>query len=392
MTDQAVQPATKKNGPRPGRILLKALALFVVFNALYYVLQPMTFLNRVTVYNSLVPGRLRLPFGEYPADSYNISVLSLDQMIASHVIARPKAPDEFRVVMLGDSGVWGFLLKPDETQAACLDRLGLALPSGQKLRVYNLGYPRLTVVKDLLILRRALAYQPDLVLWPTSLASLYPSDQLGFEVIRAHYDEVAALVAQYGFKFGEWPLPAPTWFERTFFGQRREIADWLRYQLYGLGWAATGIDHAIPRFVTPHPTSFAPDANIVSVNVMHLAEPGKISAQDLSLDVVKAGIEMAAARGVPVLLVNEPIYRSNNDIRWNYYYPRWAYDSYRAALQETATREKWTYADLWDVAPNDQFTDTDFHLNAAATCDYAKKLAEPLLKLAAGTTRAAAVR
>src|SRR5207247_5293074 len=140
------------------RIFLKALALFVVFNVLYYAIQPLNLLNRLTIYNTLVPGRLRLPFGEYPDESYNISILNLDQMLASHEIARPKALDEYRVVMLGDSSVWGYLLKPTETQAACMDRLGLTLPSGRRVRVYNLGYPKLTVVKDLLILRHALQY------------------------------------------------------------------------------------------------------------------------------------------------------------------------------------------------------------------------------------------
>jgi hypothetical protein len=347
----------------PWKIVLKALALFVVFNVLYVVTQPLRLLNRLSVYNALVPGRERLPFSEYPAESYSLTVTDLNQMLASHEIARPKAPGEFRVIMLGDSSIWGYLLKPDETQAACLNRLNLTLPSGKHVRVYNLGYPTLTVMKDLLILRHALPYQPDLILWPTSLASLYTSDQLGFPIIKAQYDEVAALIAQYGFKFGERPLPAPTWFDRTFFGQRRPLADWLRYQLYGLDWAATGIDHVVPKFVTPHPVNLLPD--------------------DLSLDVVKVGIDTAAALHIPVLLINEPIYRSDSSpVRWNTYYPRWAYDTYRQAMQEVAAREGWHYVDFWDAATPDQFTDTDFHLTPAANCAYAEKLSAPLLQLA----------
>jgi hypothetical protein len=285
--------------------------------------------------------------------------------------------------MLGDSSIWGYLLKPGETQAACLNRLNLTLPSGKHVRVYNLGYPTLTVMKDLLILRHALPYQPDLVIWPTSLASLYTGDQLGFPLIQAQYDEVAGLIAQYGFKFGEWPLPAPMWFDRTFFGQRRPLADWLRYQLYGLGWAATGIDHEVPKFVTPHPVNLLPDDNVLSVNMLHLAEAGKISPADLSLDVVKVGIDTATALRIPVLLINEPIYRSDaSPVRWNTYYPRWAYDTYRQAIQDVATREGWHYVDFWDAAPPDQFTDTDFHLTPAANCAYAEKLSASLLQLA----------
>jgi hypothetical protein len=367
-------------------LLLKTLVLLVVFNALYYVVQPLSLINRVTVYNTLVPGRKRLPFSEFPEASYSISVLSLDQLLASHEIARHKAPDEFRVAMLGDSAVWGYLLEPDQTQTECLNRLNLTLPSGRRVRVYNLGHPTLTVTKDLLILRHALQYQPDLILWPTTLASLYPSDQLDFPLIRAQYDELAALIDQYKFKFYQWPLSAPAWLDRSFVGQRRELADWLRYQLYGLGWLATREDHTLPRFVAKHPTSLVPDDNLLSVGIMHVAKwPEKrFSPEDLSFDVVKVGIQMAAAQRIPVLLVNEPMWRTDNhDLRWNTYYPKWAYDSYREEFREVAAYEGWRFADLWDAVPLDQFTDTDFHMTPAATCEYAKKLAEPLMALAA---------
>lgn len=39
-----------------------------------------------------------------------------------------------------------------------------------------------------------------------------------------------------------------------------------------------------------------------------------------------------------------------------------------------AAREGWPYRDLWDAAPPDAFTDTDFHLTATANCAYAERL------------------
>ena len=366
------------------KILVKAILLFVIFNVLYYAVQPMNLLNRVSIYNVLVPGRLRLPFSEYPDESHNVTILDIDQMLASHEIAKPKAADEYRVVMIGDSAVWGYLLQPTETQAACLNKLGLTLPSGRKIHVYNLGYPKLTVVKDLLILRHALQYQPDLILWPITLASLYPSDQLDFPVITAQADELAALQAQYHFKLDQ-PLPTTTFWDRTFFGQRRALADWLRHQLAGFGWAATGVDHVVPRFLPAYSTSLVPSDNLYSVNVMHLVVPGKISPEDINLDVIKVGIQSAQAQGVPVLVVNEPMTRVNgSDQRYNTYYPKWAYDSYRDVMQSVTQREGWRYADFWDAEPSEVFTDTDLHMVPAATCDYAQKLSEPLVKVASG--------
>jgi hypothetical protein len=376
------------NRPRLLRgIVPKALALFILVNVVYYFTQPLNLLNRVSVYNVLVPGRLRLPFGEYPDQSHSIVTGNLDMMLASHQVARPKAPDEYRVIMLGDSSVWGYLLDPAQSQAACLDRLGLQLPSGKRVHFYNLGYPTLSVMKDLLILRHSLTDKPDLIVWSTTLASLYPSDQLGFEIVSAQVDEIAALEAQYKFTLYQWPLPTPSFWDKTLFGQRRDIAEWLRYQLYGLDWAATGIDQIVPKFVTPRPTNLPGNDQMLLVEPMkmHLSADHKVLDKDLSFDIVKAGIDTAGAQNIPVLLINEPMYRSATDkVRWNYYYPRWAYDSYRDAFQQVAAREGWHYLDLWDTAPDDQFTDTDFHLTPAANCDYARSLSDPLLKLATG--------
>jgi len=364
------------------KILVKAVLLFVIFNVLYYVAQPMNLLNHISIYNVLVPGRLRLPFAEHPDESHNVTILNIDQMLASHEIAKPKAPDEYRVVMIGDSSIWGYLLQPTETQAACLNRLNLTVPLGRKIHVYNLGYPKLTVIKDLLILRHALRYQPDLVVWPITLASLYPTDQLDFPVITAQADELAALQAQYHFKL-EQPIPTTTFWDRTFFGQRRALADWLRHQMAGFDWAATGIDHVVPRFLPAYATSLVPSNDLYSVNVMHLTVPNKISEQDINLDVIRAGIENAQAQKIPVLLVNEPMTRvSGSEQRYNTYYPKWAVDTYRDVMQTVTQREGWHYVDFWDAVPSEFFTDTDLHMVPSATCDYAQKLSEPLVKLA----------
>ena len=365
------------------RVIGKSILFFIVFNLIYILVQPLNLLDHLSVYNVLVPGRTRLPFADFPTESYNISLGRIDEMLATHVIAKPKGEDEYRVVMLGDSSVWGYLLQSDQAQAACLNNMAISLPSGRKVKFYNLGYPILSVTKDMLILRHALAYQPDLIVWSTTLASLYPSDQLDFPIIKLQGSELTALTAQYHFRFYQ-PLPLPRWFDGTFFGQRTMIANWLREQLYGLSWAATGIDHQIDRFVQPHPTDLVPNDDIVTVGMMHLATQYQISPEDLSFDVMGAGIEMAKANNpsVPVLLINEPIYHAGSDLRWDFYYPRWAYDTYRQAFQTIANRNGWQYVDLWDAVPNDQFSDTDLHLTAPASCTFAQKLRDQVLALA----------
>ena len=73
---------------------------------------------------------------------------------------------------------------------------------------------------------------------------------------------------------------------------------------------------------------------------------------------------IARAGDVPVLLVNEPMFVSagiNSDLRYNFFYPRWAYDAYHELLGEIAAHESWLYVDLWNALPNEVFTDSPVH-------------------------------
>ena len=92
-------------------------------------------------------------------------------MLAAHELARPKAADEFRVLLIGDSGTWGWFLDNRDTLAGQLNALGMRSADGRRVVVYNLGYPVMSLTKDLLLLDLALEYDADLVLWPVTLQS-----------------------------------------------------------------------------------------------------------------------------------------------------------------------------------------------------------------------------
>src|SRR5215204_3646601 len=123
-------------------VLLKATALFVLFNLAlpsFRNLSP----GRISLYNSFFPGRERFPFGE-TRESYNLSLFDLDAMFASHVLAgTEKTPDEYRVLLIGDSSVWGTLLAPDQTLAGHLNASPITA-CGKDVHVYNLGYPTIS--------------------------------------------------------------------------------------------------------------------------------------------------------------------------------------------------------------------------------------------------------
>ena len=68
-----------------------------------------------------------------------------------------------------------------------------------------------------------------------------------------------------------------------------------------------------------------------------------------------------------MLIVNEPIHIAsgqNSDIRYNAFYPRWAYDQYREIMTAESQKSQCNYLDLWDAAPAGCFSDTSLHVSA----------------------------
>ena len=356
-----------------GRVLLKTAVLFLLFNAIFALLNPVEALGRLSLYNWLLPGRERLPYGENPAESYNLSTDNVPAMFASHTVRQPKADDEFRVLLIGDSGTWGWFLENDDTLAAQLNGMGLVTEDGRTVHVYNLGYPVMALTKDIMLLEEAMAYDPDLILWPVTLESFPRDKQLFPPLVQNNAERVRRLITEYGLDLDveDGRFTNPTFLERTLAGQRRTLADWLRLQAYGFSWAATGIDQAIPANIPPRTADFEADLSWQS-----FAEPAALTTDDLAFDVLAAG--KAIAGDVPVLLINEPMFISdgeNSDLRYNAFYPRWAYDQYRDMLGETAVTQSWPYLDLWHAIPPEEFTDTPVHLTAEGNKQYAEQVA-----------------
>ncbi len=341
------------------RIGLKVLLILIFLNLVFALLAPMPVLAEFNLYNRIFPGRKRLPYGDDPELSFNMSLTQLDGMFSSHEIdAAAKRDDEFRIVLIGDSSVWGFLLHPQETLASRLNALDVELEGGRRITAYNLGYPTMSLAKDLLIMKRALAYEPDLIVWLMTLESFPKNVQLDTPIIESNPVEALVLIDAYDLDDlnEDGILVEPSLWENTIIGQRRVIADLVRHQIYGVLWAATSVDHHIPETYNPRVEDLEAD------ELFHGFKPGELQTSDLAFDVIRAGIDMA--EDVPLLIVNEPIFISdgqNSDIRYNFYYPRWAYDAYRSMMQSAAADEGWHYVDAWDYVPSEEFTDSSIH-------------------------------
>ncbi len=365
-------------------VALKTVVLFVALNLIYALLNPLATVSRFTFYNLVFPGRERLPFAENPEDAYSISLHRIEGIFASHIIrSEEKAADEFRVVLLGDSSVWGWLLDTDETLSACLNSSEYHTADGRRVRVYNLGYPVTSVMKDILIMEEALQYEPDAVVWLTTLQALYKDEQLRHPIMQNNPDRARDLIQRYDLDLDTSALPdEPSFWERTIVGQRRELADLLRHQVYGLAWWATGVDHVNPKFYEARIENLQGGENIPTrPNIEIRGYLGRW----LSFDVIDAGVQMAAADGVPVLIINQPSFETDglySDLRYNDLYPKWAYNQFVELFEDKAIVNGWHYRDSWQDVPDELFTDYPLHYTADATCDYAALIATDMLALA----------
>jgi hypothetical protein len=349
-------------------LLLKATLGFIVFNLAFIVMNDIP-LGKFSLYNSLFPGRERFPFGE-TRESYNLSLFDLDAMFASHVLAgTEKRPDEYRVLLIGDSSVWGTLLTPEQTLASQLNQRDIPA-CGKTVRAYNLGYPTISLTKDLMVLDQARHYGPDLVIWLTTLESFPKDKQLTSPIVANNAERVQNLITNYHLPFdpNDPALVQPSTWEKTFVGQRRAVADLLRLQIYGALWASTGIDQIYPEDYERAQTDLEASDDFHGLTSLQNA---------LAFEVLDAGMSIAPN----MLLVNEPMLISNglnSDIRYNFFYPRWAYDEYRQMLAGHASAHSWRYLDLWDVVPANEFTNSAIHLTPAGEQMRTERIAESI--------------
>jgi lysophospholipase L1-like esterase len=351
------------------RVVGKAAFFFVLLNLLFSWGFPLDQLGRLSLYNWLLPGRPRLPYGENPSLSYNVSLDNLPAMMASHIISKEKGQSEYRVVIIGDSGTWGWLLEAQDTLAGQLDGKDLETADGEQVRFYNLGYPIMALSKDLLILEAAVAYKPDLIIWPVTLQSFPRDQQLKAPLVFNNPDRIRDIAEDYDLKLNlrEPARDAQGVLARSFVGQRRPLADLLRLQTYGFSWAATGIDQYIPPEIELRSSDFEEDLSWGDVS-----EPIPLTGEHLALEMIDAGIKIASP--IPLMLVNEPIFISqgrNSNLRYNAWYPRWAYDDYRDQLATLADAKNWSYLDLWAAVSPEEFTDSPVHLTPDGVAEMA---------------------
>jgi hypothetical protein len=279
----------------------------------------------------------------------------------------------YRVLLIGDSSVWGTLLTPEQTLAGLLNSNRFNA-CGRMVDVYNFGYPTISLTKDLMLLDPALEYQPDMVIIFTTLEAFPRDRQFESPLVANNADRVRDLIFKYELNASpdDPALVQPSKWDQTFVGQRRAVADLLRLQIYGALWTSTGIDQVYPDNYERAQTDLEAD-----LAYHGLTQPSELR-DALAFDVLDA---LMSAAPVPTLLVNEPMLISdgaNSDLRYNFFYPRWAYDEYRNLVSEYASARGRLYLDLWDLVPAGEFTNSAIHLTPFGESLLANEIVEAI--------------
>jgi hypothetical protein len=327
----------------------RVLLLFVGFNLLYLAVNPIEEGRLPTLYNTVLPGRLRATWTN--AKGLYVSETRISRVLSDLTAARPKQADEYRVFVLGSSETWGAYVLPEETLPAALDRQGLTAPDGRRVRVYNLAYPLPDSLKDLLITAYFLEhnFQPDLILYALNPYTFNPPSGDLHPLLLANPDLSEQLVQNYGLN----GIPhlnsllalvgSPAWARHNFFSERGDLAYWLTNQAYGLAWALTGLDYDLPTL--GRQSKYGGTLEWTNIR------PGTLEALD----------QMTREHHVGLMLFSSPS---------NYSAP-----GYNQWIRDQAEHLGLPFLDCRELLPTPEFTNSGLHLTANGQEQLAGQLA-----------------
>lgn len=380
---------------RPWGVLIKGLLMFLILNFLY-ALPWSDNLEKITIYNSMIPGNKR----------FN-GVTDIDLNMATHLISAPKKNDEYRVVFIGDSSTFGYLLDEDETMTELINNANYETCDGRQVRVYNLANTGQSTLMDLMMIESSQSKEPDMIVWLFTLNAFLdekitmPSIQLPASL--QHYDQIkvsrqfapkfvmnnpekiAQVISKYRLNLEippELKADQNNLWNRSLFSQRSHIADWYNMQIEGIRSESVGDDGTV---TINWKVNFIPAKQkpLPSTKDYRRLTPPISDKELIYTEAFEAA--MKSVSDIPILLINEPILISvqeNSHIHYNDSYPRWAYNQYRRFMKKITARENWNYLDLWNIVPRKYFTNSSFHRSPEGERLMAEKVAPAILDLA----------
>lgn len=342
--DQHSESDKIKGRVRPFRVVGKALVLFIVFDLLlssfpdlgYFVFkQLMPKLDKFPSYTVYYDSQAKHGFGAQ-------NIFDVNTLLYAHMISSDRKPqNQYRVVFIGDSTVNRGQIYPIIDQQQC---------DGKILHAYNLGYPGVSAIKDLMILQEAMKYAPDLIVWPVTYSMTQKLE--GF--LLANSDQLTQLIKTYHLSpAGYNSYIKPKSVRDGYYQIRLETDMILNSVILNPG---TGGDNSILQIALNDETGPPDPAD----------ESGDGQQLNSTLQIFK-GI----ANGVPVLLINEP--------RPSYIIEQ----PFRDRILSLSRKDQLDFLDLGNLVPDQGFLDRT-HRNPEGEALFNQAVMPAILEIACG--------
>jgi lysophospholipase L1-like esterase len=313
----------------------------------------------------------------------------LRPLLDAHQISRPKAPDEFRVAVLGDSGTFDFYDRSEDAVPGQMTRLGARI-GGRRIVAYNLAYKKANSLAALLILEHATTKHPDAVVWFVTLSDLAVDEPTtAWEndvhiIVRVNREELPELVRRYGVSTWETRrlVRKESLWDRSLIVRGAGYRDYVLLLTRSLLDDLSGGDPTESvRERRPWVGSYALPQTADFVEKTP-SDPPLPNSRWRNL---ATGAEIARQNGIRLLIVNEPTFIAsgrNAEREYNSYYGRTFYDRYRRVLQEYCGKNEIPYLDLWNRVPPSEYSDTPGHYTPAGNARIARVVMETLSEVA----------
>jgi len=285
-------------------------------------------------------------------------------------------PAQPRAFLIGSSAVFGLPLPVDDTVS---ERLNAHLVEvGAPGHVFNLGYVGAYQTRDAVVLDAALAYEPDLIIYPLTLADFNQRDW-SFPVLREFFLSNRARVAELA--AGQAPgLEAPLaritasedgagYLARTALHLREGgalVRAAVRAQAEAL---ARRLD---PSFPLPSTTTAGRQPHYDCAATLRSAAALYDNWQ--SWNILAYLERVSRARSLPILIVNWPIAHEPVDSCYNVRHSAESIEQFNRWLAAEATARGLSYLDLHDLLPPELFADS-LHVTAEGHRRIAEQLA-----------------
>lgn len=350
------------------RVMIKAIVLLFMCDALLIALRVPAAIDRWSIYRAFTPPTVRLGLAKQIGDP---AWWTLGPLLDAHEIAQPKAPDEYRVIFLGDSATFCLYCPARESIPQAFTDLAATI-DGKRARAYNLAYPGSDWLKDILILKQALKYEPDAIVWLVTAKGSgdqpLPQEPEAHLITRINAAELPALARAY--QLNTWETEryaeADAWQQQSIWTHGGRLRDWLVLVARTVRTALIQPDQDLTQdylYAGP-PVTSQPIRAVAEINS---TLPGYGTFPNRQWELLRAGQQMAQDANVPLLMVNEPMYigsGENSDVNYNSFYERNLYDRFRATLADFARQHDLPYLDLWNLLPPENFSNTSLHYNA----------------------------